>query len=114
MEKIRYYYSVPTYTVNVQVVDDHRGGFNVNKILRYSPTTIKPVPRITICSILDTETMQMAFGIARCNPSDSFCRKIGREISYQNAKKNPIYVATAPETDIGKWRVQICRELEEK
>lgn len=112
MEKVRYYYSVPTYTVNVEVVDDHRGGFDVSKIISMCESTVKRVPRITVCSILNTETNVMSFGIARCNPSDNFCRRIGREVAYKNAKHCPVHVDTAPNKDIGKWRVEICKILE--
>lgn len=114
MVKTRYYYSIPTYTISVNVLDDHRGNFDINKIIGAAMSTKKVAPRMTICATLDTDTNIMSFGIARCNPNDIFCKKTGQLISYKQATTNPVYVAMAPEENIGPWRISICRMLEQK
>lgn len=112
MEKVRYYYSAPMYTTSVVVKSNHRGEFDPEKIVAYSKSSMKAVPRLTICALLDTETNLMNFGIARCNPADNFCRAVGREIALKNAIENPIFSAYAPNKNIGVWRMNICQELE--
>lgn len=112
MEKVRYYYSQPLYQALVVLRSNHRGEFDPEKIIAYSKESMREVPRITVCAVLDTETNMMSFGYARCNPNDNFCRAIGREISYKRAKEDPVFVKQAPKTNIGVWRTTICRIIE--
>ena len=114
MKKVRYYYSQPMYKVNTIVLSNHRGEFDPDKIIAYSKSWMTEIPRLTICAILNTETNEMSFGVAKCNPSDSFCRAIGRDVSLKNAMENPVLVAIAPKQDIGIWRMKICRQIEDK
>ena len=114
MEKVRYYYSQPMCEANVIVISNHRGDFDPHKVIGVLKSSMKALPRLTICSVLDMDTWTMSFGVARCNPTDNFCRKIGREVAYKNAIEKPIVVANAPQTNIGVWRVGICQEIEQK
>lgn len=114
MEKIKFYYSQPMCAAEVCVISNHRGNFDPANIVGYSKHSMKPLPRITICAVYDEVNNQMKFGIARCNPKDKFCKKIGREISLQNAlNPNTAKVYTdVPSKNIGPWRIQICLDLE--
>lgn len=112
MEKVRYYYSQPMYQASVVLRSNHRGEFDPAKIIAYSKKSMKEVPRLTVCAVLDTETNMMSFGYARCNPTDNFCRAIGRDVSYRRAKENPILIEKAPKTNVGLWRTTICRLIE--
>ena len=112
MEKIKYYYSQPMYTANVLVPGNHRGEFNFSKILGYSKSSIKEIPRITICSVLDVTTWTMSFGVARCNPKDIFCKATGKEIALKCARENPVLVLCPPKKNIGVWRIEKCLEIE--
>lgn len=114
MEKVRFYYSQPMCKANVVVVSNHRGEFDPTKIVAVSKSSMKALPRLTICALLNPDTWEMSFGVARCNPIDNFCRKTGREVALKNALENPIVVAKAPQKDIGVWRVGICQEIEQK
>ena len=113
MEKVRYYYSQPMYKVNAVVLSNHRGEFDPSKIVAYSKSSMTEIPRITVCAILDTCTNVMSFGVARCNPSDNFCRATGRAVALKNAQEDPVYIATAPTKNIGVWRMGICRMIED-
>lgn len=113
MEKVRYYYSQPMYKVNTVVLSNHRGEFDPSKIVAYSKSSMVEIPRLTICAVLDTCTNTMSFGVARCNPSDNFCRATGRTVALKNAQENPIHVAPAPKKNVGVWRMGICRMIEE-
>ena len=112
MEKIKYYYSQPLYTVNVVVPSNHRGEFKFSKVIGYSKSSLREIPRLTICSVLDVNTWTMYFGIARCNPKDNFCRATGREIALQCARENPVLVLTPPKKNLGVWRIERCLEIE--
>lgn len=113
MEKIRFYYSRPMYTVSVVALSNHRGEFLPEKVVAFSKSSMKEVPRMTICAILDLDRWTMSFGVARCNPADNFCRKIGREVALKNARENPIFVATPPTKDVGIWRMEMCQRIED-
>lgn len=113
MEKVRYYYSQPMYKVNTIVLSNHRGEFDPKKIIAYSKSSMVEIPRLTVCAVLDTCTNMMSFGIARCNPSDNFCRATGRAVALKNAQETPIHKAPAPKNNIGVWRMGICRMIEE-
>lgn len=114
MEKVRYYYSQPMCKVNVIVISNHRGDFDPHKVIGVSNSSMKALPRLTICAILDTEKWEMSFGVARCNPSDNFCRTIGREVSFKNAIEKPVRIAVPPKENIGVWRTGICMEIEQE
>ena len=113
MEKIRFYYSRPMYTVSVVSLSNHRGEFNPEKIVGFSKSSMKEVPRITVCAILDLDLWQMSFGVARCNECDNFCRKTGREIALKNARENPVLIEIPPTKNVGLWRMQICKQIED-
>lgn len=113
MEKIRFYYSRPMYTVSVVALSNHRGEFAPDKVIAFSKSSMKEVPRITVCAVLDLDTWEMSFGVARCNPGDNFCRRTGREVALKNAKENPILVETPPRKDIGVWRMNMCKQIED-
>ena len=96
----------------VLVVSNHRGEFNPEKIVGYSKSSMKSLPRLTVCAILDLDAWTMSFGVARCNPTDNFCRKTGRKIALENARTNPVRIEIPPRTNIGVWRMQVCQEIE--
>lgn len=114
MEKVRYYYSQPMYQANVIVISDHRGDFDPLNVIGVSRSSMKALPRLTICAALNTDKWEMSFGVARCNPSDNFCRAIGRRVALQHALENPIRVEIPPHKDIGVWRTKICMEIEQE
>jgi len=114
MKKERYYYSLPIVKTEAIAAESYLfvdGGYNPNAILAISKS-LKPQPRITICSILDTDDETLSFGAALCSKRDRFCKKIGRELSYNRALNNPMRVVSVKGQNVNQIRIQICNELE--
>lgn len=89
----KYVYSSPILRVTKDVYVDANGN-----VIAHGQNRSKAVflPRYTVCSILNPETRELSFGIARCSTQDRFSRKIGRELSYKRAIENPITTIQVP------------------
>lgn len=82
--KAKFYYSVPQQIRSVNVLSDASG----NIIYVYPKTKlVKNLPRITICSILDGDTL--SFGYSTCSHKDTYVKKLGQHIARQRAELNP-------------------------
>lgn len=110
MKNARFYYSLPIVKATVVMVEN--SVFNVDDVLGYYNYTKTPLPRITICSVLDKEKNTLSFGAAICSAKDRFVKKIGRELSYKRAMENPMLVLPVTKDNINKVRMQACEELE--
>lgn len=112
MKNARFYYSLPMVKATVVMVEG--SVFDTDNILGYYSHTKTPLPRITICSVLNKETNTLSFGVAFCSSKDRFVKKIGREISYKRALENPILTLPVTKDNVSKVRMQACEELEMK
>ena len=115
MKKPRYYYSLPLVKTDVIAVESE---FLINNCM-FNPESIigvnkslKPMPRLTICSILDTDDETLSFGAAYCSEKDRFVKATGRAISYERALNNPMRVVSIKGQDVNQVRIQNCNELE--
>ena len=82
METIKYYYTQPVYEYKGLCV----GGIPL------SPGNFKRGKRYTFSIVFNDEDHTIKVGMAICNESDNFSKKIGRKISTERARNNPIYV----------------------
>ena len=81
---IKYYYSIPQQIRQALVLTDAVG----NPIYVFENSKfIKNLPRVTICSILNGNTL--SFGFTTCASKDTFKRKVGQKISRERALKKP-------------------------
>lgn len=85
MLKERYYYGVDFKLGNATCILDSYGRNLACSKAKFT----KPMSRITICGLWDTEKNTMAFGICICNPKDTFRREIGRQLSKERAINSP-------------------------
>ena len=86
---IKYYHSVPQQIRQLTVLTDING----NLIYAFPDSKfIKNLPRVTVCSILDGNTLR--FGYATCASKDTFIKSIGQKISYARAMKKPYKIVT--------------------
>lgn len=115
MKKPRYYYSLPLVKTDVIAVESD---FLINNCI-FNPESIigvnkslKPMPRVTICSILDTDEETLSFGAAYCSSKDRFVKEIGRQLSYERALNNPMRVVSVKDQNVNQVRIQNCNELE--
>lgn len=93
--RAKFVYSTPITKSSKVVYTDANGSVKaINKDLKSKSTYL---PRYTVCSILDDETRTLTFGIARCSSKDAFSKKIGRDLSYERAIKNPVCKIQVPE-----------------
>lgn len=86
MESIRYYYGARYKVAQVPMLLDENNEF-CGVCGDFKP--ISNTPRVTICSIYNNETNEVAFGVARCSKCDEFVKKIGRETALERAKNAP-------------------------
>ena len=84
MEVIKYYYTRPMKIYSGMVI----GGQCI------PARKAKNCKRFTFAIVFDDESETIKFGMATCNENDNFSKKIGREISLQRAKSEPIHVIT--------------------
>lgn len=91
---IKYVYSNPIIKVAKDCYVDANGN-----VLDHGQNRSKQIllPRYTVCSILNPETRELSFGVARCSTKDRFSRKIGRDLSYKRAVSKPITTIKVPE-----------------
>lgn len=89
----KYVYSDPVMRVTKDCYVDANGN-----IIDHGQCRSKHIalPRYTVCSILNPETCELSFGVARCSAKDKFDRKTGRELSYKRAITNPITTIKVP------------------
>lgn len=111
MKNSRFYYSMPTVTREVEMVDGV--GYDPFAIIRMSKAKT-PCRRITICSTLNKENQTLSFGVAVCSPGDKFVREEGRRIAYERAINNPIRVVPVTKENIREIRFQNCWDLEQE
>lgn len=84
MEKVKFYYSTPVHIRTINIFTDAEG--NPMYIPDCKPLNVKPVPRITVATIWNTEDNTMRFGVSVCSPKDTFKKEIGRDLAYNRAK----------------------------
>lgn len=90
----KFVYSKPITKVLQSVYVDANG--NLINISNNTNAKRISLPRYTVCSLYLRETNELAFGIARCSSNDVFIKKIGRDLSYQRALKNPCCKVSIP------------------
>ena len=84
---IKYYYSAPMQVRQFTAITDVNG----DVFYTYPESKlITNLPRVTICSILDGNSVR--FGYATCSSRDSFKKRIGQNISRNRAIKCPFKV----------------------
>lgn len=96
MRKERFYYGRPWSIASVDFVvnsDFQACGEGV-------VTKTKPLSRVTICGIYDTEKNTMSFGVARCSHRDQFVKSVGRDLSYYRANESPYKVVKIGENRV--------------
>ena len=78
----------------------------------FYPRSKKSKNKITIAGILDNNHIQI--GVARCNKTDVFLKKIGRKISEGRALKNPLCIIDIVDSDnpIKKF-LELCKKYQE-
>ncbi len=108
MLKPRYYYSDGFFigTASV-VVDDHGDLIDWTNVRNK-----KPVPRVTICGIWDTEKNTMAYGAALCSPEDQFVKKTGRELAYIRALEKPITTVYIKDESVSETFINYASSIE--
>ena len=111
--RAKFVYSAPiTKSIKVVYTDANGTIKGINKSLKGKSVSL---PRYTVCSVLNDETRTLAFGIARCSPKDAFSKKIGRELSYERAIKNPICEIQVPDNlKISDVTIDIAYRLMER
>ena len=82
MNTVKYYYSKPQFV----------GRCFTNLYGDTYISHLKPLRRYTIAIIYDDENRQIRMGVAVCQPTDNFSKKIGRDIAYQNALDKPFHI----------------------
>lgn len=84
METVKYYYTRPIRLYTGLVI----GGECI------PARKVKQGKRFTFSVVFDDESETIKFGMATCNENDNFSKKIGRELSLNRAKNEPIHVIT--------------------
>ena len=84
MEVIKYYYTRPMKVYSGVVI----GGQCL------PARKVKKCKRFTFAVVFDDESETIKFGMATCSENDNFSKKIGRELSLQRARTEPIHVIT--------------------
>lgn len=112
MLKPRYYYSSPGKIADATVIVDENGSL----IYTYDDYRYKkPMPRLTVCGIWDTEANTMSFGVARCSEKDTFEKAIGRSISHQRASEDPCKVVHIDKLDkVSDIFMMVAENLEDE
>ena len=90
MKIVMYFYGAHTYIQRANVlVDEHCRPINYT-----FDTSIprKPLPRITVCGVYDSETNKLSIGVSRCSPKDLFSKEIGRKLAQERAETKPVCV----------------------
>lgn len=84
---VKYYYSEPLQIRGYYCITDVHG----EPIYTFDNSVfIKNLPRTTICSILNGNTL--TFGFCTCSSKDQYKKKLGRAIAYTRALKKPYKV----------------------
>ena len=97
MESIRYYYGARYKVAQVPMLLDENNEF-CGVCGDFKP--ISNTPRVTICSIYNNETNEVAFGVARCSHRDQFVKSVGRDLSYYRANESPYKVVKIGENRV--------------
>ena len=87
MKKVKYYYSDAIHVRLLPVFTDAEG--QPLFIPDSKAVTRKPLPRITVAAVLDTDTDTLNFGVAICSPKDLFKKSVGRELALSRAEEKP-------------------------
>ena len=77
----------------MDVIVDNKGTIVASRAI----TRKSRAPRVTICSIWDTDTKKMSFGVAYCSYKDIFQKKLGRKIALNRATTKPYKVIDVPD-----------------
>lgn len=104
----KFYYTEPA--------TDFVGTFNWNDE-EFMVRQLRPSVRYTFAAVYDDENSEIRFGVAKCNPIDNFCKKIGREIAVRNADEKPVQVIKGfkgRRNDYADEVMQIMKALEVK
>lgn len=111
--RAKFVYSAPITKSSKIVYTDANGTVKaINKDVKSKSTHM---PRYTVCSILNDETRTLTFGLARCSSKDAFSKKIGRDLSYERAIKNPVCEIKVPDNlKISDVTVDIAYRLMER
>jgi len=113
MKSIRYFYGTEYKVAMVPVLLDAN-----NEVITAigDPTgKKKSVPRVTICSIYDSEKKTLSFGVSRCSTKDVFNKEVGKKLALARAENNPIDVMYIEnKAQLGKICTQRCLELEDE
>lgn len=112
MKNARFYYSVPLSTVKAMVVGTQ--DFTLGDIVGFYKSSVQPLPRITICSLLSEDRTKLSFGVAVCSAKDRFVKKVGREMAYKRAVEKPFKVADVTESTIREVRMAVSQAIEEE
>ena len=112
MKIVKYFYGKSTFIQNVNIEVDEHG---LPTCGCYIPVLKKPLPRITICGVYDSETNKLTVGVAKCCPNDLFVKKVGRELALKRAETNPVCtISIMPGEIISHVFFDIARTLEKR
>ena len=103
MKSIRYFYGTEYKIATVPVLLDSN-----NEVITTIGNPVgkkKSTPRVTICSIYDSDKSTLSFGVSRCSTKDIFNKKLGRKLALERAENN---------SQLGKICTQRCLELEDE
>ena len=113
MKSIRYFYGTEYKIATVPVLLDSN-----NEVITTIGNPVgkkKSTPRVTICSIYDSDKSTLSFGVSRCSTKDIFNKKLGRKLVLERAENNPIDVMHIENySQLGKICTQRCLELEDE
>ena len=112
MKNARFYYSVPRSVVKALVVGTQ--DFTLDDVVGFYKSSIQPMPRITICSLLNEDRTKLSFGVAVCSAKDRFVKKVGRELAYKRALEHPFKVAEVTKDNIREVRMNVSQAIEEE
>lgn len=107
MKKSRFYYGPELYKAEVLYAPA------INQVVLTNKKTT-PLPRITICGVLDTETNVLSFGAAVCSSKDRFERKKGRELSEQRALTCPLQKVSVTKDSISEIFMATAIAIEDR
>ena len=104
---IKYYHSAPQQVRCGLFLADAEG----NKLAEFGKSVlIKNLPRVTVCSVLDGNTV--SFGYATCSSKEQYCKKRGQQISYARAIGKPYAVIQLDDIkDIHEVSARIVDEI---
>lgn len=113
MKNARFYYSAQRNTVKALVVGTQ--DFTLDDVVvGFYKSSIQPMPRITICSLLNEDRTKLSFGVAVCSAKDRFVKKVGRELAYKRALEHPFKVAEVTKDNIREVRMNVSQAIEEE